>query len=82
MLHHDLEESDDDLGAGSQENLSFASLLSIVDALQSVCENVHSHHFAGLLSIKEKEVLTNWSCKKINPRWTKTIIYLCQQGKW
>ena len=32
------------LGAGSDENLSLASLLSIVDATQRVGQRVHPHH--------------------------------------
>ena len=45
MLHHHFQESDDDFGAGTQEYLTLASLLSIVDTLQSISEYIHAHHF-------------------------------------
>jgi hypothetical protein len=60
VLHHDLEELDDDLRGGSDENLSFrfsrctkfnqddylslSSLLSVADVLESVGQNVHANH--------------------------------------
>lgn len=46
VLHHDGQEAHNDLGAGSDEDLAFPTLLSIVDAFQSICENVHAHHDA------------------------------------
>lgn len=46
MLHHDGQEAHNDLGAGSDEDLAFPTLLSIVDAFQGICENVHAHHDA------------------------------------
>lgn len=51
VLHHDGQEAHNDLGAGSDEDLAFPTLLSIVDAFQSICENVHAHHDA----CKEKQ---------------------------
>lgn len=44
MLHHDGQELDNHLGTGSQQYLSLSTLLGIVDGLQSVAENVHTHH--------------------------------------
>lgn len=44
MLHHDCEEFDNDLGARAEENLPLATFLGIVYRLQSVTENVHTHH--------------------------------------
>jgi len=44
VLHHDLEELDDDLRCGSDENLSLSSLLSVADVLESVGQNVHANH--------------------------------------
>lgn len=46
VLHHDGQEAHNDLGAGSDEDLAFPTLLSIVDAFQGICENVHAHHDA------------------------------------
>ena len=45
MFHHDCEEAHDDLGAGSEKDLSLASFLSIVHALESVSQAVHTNHF-------------------------------------
>jgi hypothetical protein len=39
VLLHDAQELDNDLGAGSDEDLTLASLFGIVDALESVVEN-------------------------------------------
>merc|ERR1712224_29828 len=44
FLHHDCEEPDHDLAAGSQEHLSLAPLLCIVHATQSVGQRVHANH--------------------------------------
>lgn len=50
MLHHDSKELHDNLRAGPDENLAFSSLFGIVDALQSVGQNVHANHLDGNLS--------------------------------
>lgn len=47
VLLHDAQELDDDLGAGSDEDLTLASLLGIVDALESVVEDGSLDHFDG-----------------------------------
>lgn len=44
VLHHDSQELDDHLGTGSQQHLPLSTLLGIVDGLQGVTENVHTHH--------------------------------------
>lgn len=44
VLHHDRQELDDHLGAGTQQDLSLAALLSVVNALEGIGQNVHSHH--------------------------------------
>lgn len=44
VLHHDGQELDDHLGAGTQQHLALATLLGIVDALQGIGQYVHSHH--------------------------------------
>merc|ERR1719328_355144 len=38
MFHHHSQESDDNLGAGSDQHLSLSSLFSIVDAFQAVSQ--------------------------------------------
>merc|ERR1711911_476988 len=45
VLHHHRQKLDDDFGVGADENLSFATLLRIVNRLQGVGQNVHAHHF-------------------------------------
>ncbi len=47
MLLHDRQELDDDLGAWSDQDLTLASLLGIVDALESVVEDGGLDHFGG-----------------------------------
>lgn len=49
MFLHDAEELDDDLGAGSDHDLSLSSLLGVVDRLEGVIEDGCSSHFEGLL---------------------------------
>lgn len=44
MLHHDSQEFDNHFGAGPQQNLSFSTLLGIVDRFESITKNVHTHH--------------------------------------
>jgi len=47
VLLHDAQELDDDLGAGSDEDLTLAGLLGIVDALKSVVEDGCLDHVGG-----------------------------------
>ena len=47
MSLHDLEELDDDLGAGSDQDLTLSSLLGVVDALKSIVQNGGADHLAG-----------------------------------
>jgi hypothetical protein len=47
VLLHDAQKLDDDLGAGSDENLTLAGLLGIVNALESVVEDGCLDHFDG-----------------------------------
>lgn len=48
MLLHDGQEFDDDLGARSDQDLTLAGLLGVVDALESVIEHGGSDHFGGI----------------------------------
>ena len=47
MLLHDTQELDDDLGARSDEDLSLAGLLGIVDRVEGIMENRSLDHFGG-----------------------------------
>jgi hypothetical protein len=47
VLLHDLEELDNDLGGGADQDLTLASLLGVVDALKRVVQNGGSDHFGG-----------------------------------
>ena len=44
VLLHGLQESNNDLGAGSQQNLTLAALLGVANGLEGVMENRHTHH--------------------------------------
>jgi hypothetical protein len=48
MFLHDREEFDDDLGAGSDHDLTLAGLFGIVDALESVVEDGGLDHGGGI----------------------------------
>ena len=45
MLHHHLEELDDDLGGRPDHNLALAALLSVADVVKSIVEDTDTHHF-------------------------------------
>jgi hypothetical protein len=45
---HDLQELDDDLGARSDQDLTLAGLLGIVDGVEGVVENGGADHFGGI----------------------------------
>jgi hypothetical protein len=45
---HDLEELDNDLRAGSDEDLTLAGLLGVVHALKGVIENRGANHIGGI----------------------------------
>jgi hypothetical protein len=44
VLLHDLEELDNDLGAGADENLTLATALSIGNALKSIAQHAYTGH--------------------------------------
>ena len=44
MLHHLLQELDDDLGGGADQHLALATLLGIEDAAQAVVQHRDAHH--------------------------------------
>jgi len=46
VLHHHLQELDDDLGARSYEHLPLPPLLCVVHRLQSIVQDADQHHVA------------------------------------
>lgn len=48
VLLHDLEELDNDLGAGADHDLTLASLLGVVDAVEGIVEDGSADHFGGV----------------------------------
>jgi hypothetical protein len=46
---HDLEELDNDLGGRSDQDLTLAGLLGIVDGVKGVVENGSANHFGGVI---------------------------------
>jgi len=49
---HDGQELDDDLGAGADQDLAFAGLLGVVDALESIVQNGGADHLDGLIGLE------------------------------
>lgn len=49
---HDLEELNNDLGAGSDQDLTLAGLLGIVDGVESIVENGSADHFGGVVGME------------------------------
>lgn len=49
MALHDLEELDDDLGGRTDQDLTLAGLLGIVDSVEGVVENGSADHFGGVV---------------------------------
>lgn len=48
MTLHDSEELDDDLGGRSDQDLTLAGLLGVVDGVQRIVEDGGADHFGGL----------------------------------
>lgn len=49
---HDLEELNNDLGARSDQDLTLAGLLGIVDGVKSIVENGSADHFGGVVGME------------------------------
>ena len=47
MLLHDLQELDDDLGRGADQDLALAGLLGVVDAVEGIVQDGGADHFGG-----------------------------------
>lgn len=52
MLLHDGQELDDDLGAGSDEDLALAGLLGVVDGVERIVQNTSLDHFGGIEELR------------------------------
>lgn len=52
VLLHNAQELDNDFGAGSDEDLTFSSLLSVVDGIERIVEDTRFHHFGGFLQMR------------------------------
>ena len=52
MLLHNAQEFDNDFGAGSDEDLAFPSLLSVVDGIERIVKDTRFHHFGGFLQMR------------------------------
>lgn len=47
VLLHGLEETDDNLGSGSDQDLTLSSSLSVHDSIKGIVQNTHAHHFCS-----------------------------------
>lgn len=56
MTLHDLEELDDDLGAGANHDLALAGLLGVVDGIERIVENGSLDHFGGGMRFSGRDV--------------------------
>lgn len=45
---HDLQELDDDLGGGADQDLALAGLLGVVDALERIVQDGGADHLGGV----------------------------------
>lgn len=57
VLLHDLQELDDDLGGGADQDLALAGLLGVVDVLESIVENRSADHLGGVVVVIVQEIL-------------------------
>ena len=56
MTLHDLEELDDDLGAGADHDLALAGLLGVVDAVEGIVEDGGADQLGGYEEILKSEL--------------------------
>ena len=54
MFLHNSQELDDDLRAGSDEDLSLAGLLGVVERIKSVVKNGSLDHFGGIARFSDR----------------------------
>jgi hypothetical protein len=55
---HDLQELDDDLGGRSDQDLTLAGLLGVVDVVEGIVENGSADHLGG---VGERFSSRNWN---------------------
>ena len=65
VFHHDGKELDDDLGAGSNENLPLASLSRVINRPESVVQHIHTHHGGGLLASTNSHGLVSVDLERV-----------------
>ena len=80
MLLHDTQELDDDLGARSDEDLSLAGLLGVVERVERIVENGSLDHFGGvwieLLDSHEGEKKKKRKERKERKEMYSTVVFL------
>ena len=59
MLLHDLEELDNDLGGGTDQDLALAGLLGVVDAVEGIVEDGGADHFGGVV-VRTEILKSRW----------------------
>lgn len=68
VLLHDLQELDDDLGAGPDQDLALAGLLGVVDAVERIVEDGGADHLGGVLRFSSRGKLEMRYLKKTQVR--------------
>ena len=63
VLLHDAKELDNDLGAWSDQDLTLAGLLGVVDGVERIVENGSLDHFGGLSKILNGEGRLRYLCR-------------------
>jgi hypothetical protein len=66
---HDLEELDDDLGAGSDQDLALAGLLGVVDAVEGIVEDGSADHLGSVVGseILKSKLEMRYLCRGQGP---------------
>lgn len=90
VLLHNAQELDNDLGRRSDEDLSLASLLGIVDGVQAVVKDGGLDHFVGIwrieLKLRCEKKNCQVPCRNECPRWIQKagskVSYLGVVGGW
>lgn len=74
---HNLEELDDDLGRRSDQDLTLASLLGVVDGVERIVEDGSADHFGGVLD----EILKSGREMRYLPRSMLAFQRLPERGE-
>lgn len=59
MLLHDVQELDDDLGRGTDHDLTATHLLGVVDGVERIVEDGSADHFDGILN-QDSQIDFKW----------------------